>query len=993
MAAHEVEQIFWEAAQIPDGDQRAAYLDRACAGDAGLRERVEQLLQARVEAESFLEAPAPLPGTTIESTGDECPGTVLGPYKLLEQIGEGGFGRVFMAEQQQPLRRKVAVKVLKPGMDSKQVIARFEVERQALALMDHPHIARVLDAGTTVRGRPYFVMELVRGVPITAYCDQNHLTPRERLALFLPVCQAVQHAHQKGVIHRDLKPSNVLVTLHDGIPVVKVIDFGIAKALGQQLTDKTLFTGFAQMIGTPLYMSPEQAEMSGLDIDTRSDLYSLGVLLYELLTGTTPVDKNRLQQAAFDEIRRIIREEEPERPSTRISTLGQAASTASANRGSDPRRLSQLFRGELDWIVMKALEKDRNRRYETAASFAADVQRYLHDEPVQACPPSTSYKLRKFARKHRLFLATAAAFALLLLAGIVVSSWQAWRALGAEKQAQTERANADTARTLAESRFALAQRAVDRYLNEVTADPALKNADLHQLRKKLLETAVPFYRELADERPDDPEQQAVRGRAYLRLARLRAEMGEIKDALSECGQAVTLFTSLARDFPASVPYRRDLAGSLHHLARWLRESGQLPQAQQTERQALELREQLARDSAEDANAQLDVCLSHEELGHELHDLGKTEEGLTEILWAVGLVDKLSTDVPTVPEIQWHRSKLHMSLGVLLADDDQLSEGRKHFDTALSTLEKLPSDYPSAVEHSASLFVQLNNLGSLLEDVGEKTKNQQALQESRGYCLRAIAVADDLLGRFPAVPTYRDYVAIAHFNLGNTLRELGDKGAARAAFEQAVTHWERVSAQVPSMPQYGIWLGRVYNNLGNLFADNRDWKTAHHWLSKSLRTKEQLAERYPAIAAYRDDVALTCSNLCSVLDDSGRLEAVEPELRTYLALARQRTLDKQAWVPFQIESFLGASLLGQKKYAASEPLLLSGYQGMKQHEALMPADLRDQLTRAAERLVQLYEAWGKPDKVAEWRQVLQAQRDSGKQAPKSKNNALSPGSAR
>jgi WD40 repeat protein/serine/threonine protein kinase len=396
-----------------------------------LREQVEALLRAHDRPDHFLDRPAAKPAPLDEATGNYFPfservGTlVAGRYKLLEQIGEGGFGIVFMAEQQQPVRRKVALKVLKPGMDTRQVVARFEAERQALAMMDHTNIARVLDAGATDSGRPYFVMELVRGIPITQFCDDNQLALRERLELFVTVCQAVQHAHQKGIIHRDLKPSNVLVTLHDDKPVVKVIDFGIAKAAGQQLTEKTLFTNFGQMIGTPLYMSPEQAQLSGLDIDTRSDIYSLGVLLYELLTGTTPFDKERLQTAANEEILRIIREEEPAKPSTRISTLGQKATGVSANRQSDPRRLAQLCRGELDWIVMKALEKDRNRRYESASAFAADVQRYLQDETVQACPPSPWYRFRKFARRNKVALATASALALaglLTVAGLTTST-------------------------------------------------------------------------------------------------------------------------------------------------------------------------------------------------------------------------------------------------------------------------------------------------------------------------------------------------------------------------------------------------------------------------------------------------------------------------------------------------------------------------------------------------------------------------------------------
>jgi WD40 repeat protein/serine/threonine protein kinase len=395
-----VRDLFLAADELPAAD-RVMYLTEHCGHDAELRAAVERLLAAHEHPASVLNRPAPGIPTADYKPITERPGTVIGPYKLLEQIGEGGFGIVFMAEQQQPVRRKVALKVVKPGMDTRQVVARFEAERQALALMDHPNIAHVFDGGETASGRPYFVMELVRGIPITEFCDQEHFRVRERLELFVTVCQAVQHAHQKGIIHRDLKPSNILVTLHDDKAVVKVIDFGIAKATGQQLTEKTLFTNFAQLIGTPLYMSPEQARMSGLDIDTCSDIYALGVLLYELLTGTTPFDKERLQAAAYEEILRIIREEEPAKPSTRISTLGQAATGMSARRQSDPRRLTQLCRGELDWIVMKALEKDRNRRYESASTFAADVQRYLHDEPVQACPPSAGYRFRKFARRNK----------------------------------------------------------------------------------------------------------------------------------------------------------------------------------------------------------------------------------------------------------------------------------------------------------------------------------------------------------------------------------------------------------------------------------------------------------------------------------------------------------------------------------------------------------------------------------------------------------------
>jgi serine/threonine protein kinase len=434
-----VRDLFIDAMQRPNAADRSAFLAEACGNDTDLREQVEGLLREHEQMGDFLESPAAGLCATPDPVRTEGPGTVIGPYKLLEQIGEGGMGLVFMAEQQRPVRRRVALKVLKPGMDTRQVVARFEAERQALALMDHPNIAKIHDGGTTESGRPYFVMELVRGVPITDFCDERRLTTRERLELFVTVCQAVQHAHQKGIIHRDLKPSNVLVTLHDTRAVPKVIDFGIAKATSQPLTERTLFTHFAQMVGTPLYMSPEQAEMSGLDVDTRSDVYSLGVLLYELLTGTTPFEGDTLRRVGLDEMRRLIREEEPPTPSQRLHTLdAQACSTVSERRGVDVRRLGQALRGELDWIVMRALEKDRERRYESASAFAADVQRYLNDEAVAACPPSANYRLRKYVRRHRRALATAGLVAGALLTATAVSTWQAVRARDAERTAATE---------------------------------------------------------------------------------------------------------------------------------------------------------------------------------------------------------------------------------------------------------------------------------------------------------------------------------------------------------------------------------------------------------------------------------------------------------------------------------------------------------------------------------------------------------------------------
>jgi serine/threonine protein kinase/tetratricopeptide (TPR) repeat protein len=591
--------IFAAALDKPAGEERAAYLAQACGGDEKLRRRVEALLRAHAEPDAILDPPQAGVATVDPAPLAERPGTRIGPYKLLEQVGEGGFGLVFVAEQQEPVKRRVALKVIKPGMDSAQVIARFEAERQALALMDHPNIAKVFDASATESGRPYFVMELVRGIAITDYCDQNQLTPRERLELFVTVCHAIQHAHQKGIIHRDVKPTNVLVTSHDGKPVAKVIDFGVAKALHQHLTERTLYTNFAQLIGTPLYMSPEQAEMSGLDIDTRSDIYSLGVLLYELLTGTTPLEKKRFAKAAFDEIRRLICEEEPERPSQRLSTSDALPSLA-ACRKTEPARLPRLLRGELDWIVLKALEKDRTRRYETANGLARDVQRYLEDEPVEACPPSAGYRLRKLARKHRAALTTAAAVALLLLAGIAASTWQAVRAAraaAAEKQAKLT-AQAKEAETEAVLHF------VENQIF-VAARPEGQAGGLGRAvtLRRAIEAALPFVEKVFRDQP------LIEARLRMTLGTSFYYLGELKFAAEQYQTSRMLYSKhIGPDDPATLRSMAGLANCYVYLER-------PAEALQLREEILALRKaKLGLDHVETLQSMNDLAMSYPTFG-------------------------------------------------------------------------------------------------------------------------------------------------------------------------------------------------------------------------------------------------------------------------------------------------------------------------------------------------------------------------------------------
>jgi serine/threonine protein kinase/tetratricopeptide (TPR) repeat protein len=858
---HPAKALFLEALEQYAPEQWPAFLDRACAGQPELRARVEVLLEAHREAgpsphEAGEEGgPGPFMGA-VESPVGEGPGTVIGPYKLLEQIGEGGFGVVFMAEQQQPVRRKVALKILKPGMDTRQVVARFEAERQALALMDHPNIAKVLDGGQTAGGRPYVVMDLVKGVPITAYCDQAQLPPRERLELLWHVCQAVQHAHQKGIIHRDLKPSNVLVTMQDGLPLVKVIDFGIAKALGQQLTDKTLFTGFAQLIGTPLYMSPEQAALSNVDVDTRSDIYSLGVLLYELLTGTTPFAKERFQAAGYDEIRRIIREEEPPRPSTRVSTLGLAATTVSAQRRSDPRQLSHLIRGELDWIVMTCLAKERDRRYQTASSLAADLQRYLHDEPVLACPPSAVYRFRKFARRHRAALLTAGLVTVVLVGGSVVCLCLALWAFRAEALAQTRLLAEQEARRAASQRREQARAALDANTSLLLEDWLGRQPVLTEAHKRHLQSALKAYEEFAADTAQDEASRYGVARAHRSVGRIRLRLAPTAQVADVFRRAVACYAALAAEFPLKAEYRQELGGCHSDLGNLFAELHRFPEALAAHADALAIRKQLVAEQPTRAAYRRDLAGTYNNLGRALTEQGRLVEAEPHFREALTVQEQLRQEFPKAPEYREDLVRTQGNLGYLLVKRGRADEAEALYKSALTLARELAAELPADPGLRYRVARLAINLANRAKVRGEPQQCEATYQEAVGILRR-------LAAEFPAVPEYRADLTNGLVGLGGLLMDTQRYAESEAAYGEAEALAARLADDHQEVLGYRNVLGVVRNNLGILRTQMGRLAEAERAYALALAVREELAAKYPKNSSYQHALASTLVNLASL----------------------------------------------------------------------------------------------------------------------------------
>ncbi len=927
-------------------------------------------------------------GASVEGIG-----TVIDCYKLVEKLGEGGFGTVWAAEQIEPVRRRIALKVIKLGMDSKQVVARFEAEKQALALMDHPNIAKVLDAGTTDSGRPYFVMELVKGQPITQYCDERQLTPRQRLELLLPVCHAIQHAHQKGIIHRDIKPTNILVAEFDQQPVPKVIDFGVAKAISQPLTQQTMFTGYGQIIGTLEYMSPEQAQVNQLDIDTRSDIYSLGVLLYELLTGSTPFDKERIRSTAFDEMLRIIREEEPPKPSTKLSSSETLQSVA-ASRGMEPARLSRTIRSELDWIVMKALEKDRSRRYATVNGFASDVERYLANEPILACPPSTGYRLKKFARRNKGPVAAAAVVLLTLVGGIVGTTWQAVRAEQARRS--------ETVRAEGERR---AKEEAQTRLTQIEKGTEILASVFRDLDPIAAETAGVTSRDLLSQRLGEAAQQ-LEGEAVgdpLVVAQLQHLLGISLRELGHLEQAevVLLKACQTRQRLLGTDHLATVAAK-HDLARLYRDVEKYAPAEALYKEVLSVR--TARLGAEHP----DTLTSQHHLAilYDNQRKGALAEALFKEVLAVRTAT-LGTDHPDVLASQHRLALLYMRERRFALAETLCKEvlavrtatlGADNLDTLasknlLAVLYSLQEKYTLA----EALFMEVlagrtAKLGAGHPDVLTSRNHLALLYRSQGK----VDLAEALLREVVVGRTAK--LGADHLQTRHTQHELASLLADQGKFALAATLYKEMLAVRTAKlgPDHPETLESQYN-LAITYGHLKKFERAIPLLEEALQRSK--ANEYPGTLVMQADLGAIYCGAGRFADGIPLLEEVhwkgrkDPELAwvgdalltAYVragktteaaALVTERVRDARHEFPVDSPELAaelacnGKMLLDAKAFAEAEPLLLEGYAGLSQTEVQLPPEVKKaRLRDAAEWLVQLYDAWGKPDEAAMWRNEL------------------------
>jgi eukaryotic-like serine/threonine-protein kinase len=785
-----VKVIFLEALECERSGERAVMLKFRCDGNSELRKRVEALLQAHDHPEVL---PGAASGVGGVASAPYVSGTVIaGRYTLVEQIGEGGMGTVWAAQQTDPVRRRVALKLIKPGMDSRRVLARFEIERQALALMDHVGIAKVFDGGLTEQGRPFFAMEYVEGVPITEYCRQQRVPLAARLRLFVQVCQAIQHAHQKGIIHRDLKPSNVLVRQEDGNSLAKVIDFGLAKAMREPLTEHSLDTAHAFTVGTPRYMSPEQAEDRNPDVDTRSDVYALGVILYEMLTGDTPLLAEQFKLASWQEILRMVKEQEPERPSARLAASEDLPRIAT-DLGMEPARLLRAVHGELDWIVMKALEKSPARRFASSNDLARDVERYLNDQPVEARPPSAAYRFAKFARRNRAILTTAVLVAATVVMGLIASISQAIRATRAEHLASSARAAeanqreiADGRRQDAEERRAQTEGSVRQALNStdeffvaISRSDLWHDSAMQPMRAEFLAAALKYYREFADHFADDDALRDPLAWAHVRVGNLINETGSKEQAIAELRKGAELYAQLARDQPDIPAHRINLARAYFALGRVERRAFRLADSETSFKRSLETSRRLADEHPDDAERWADVARALAALGNVQHAAERLAESEASFGQALVILQRISQQHPETIQYRVDLADAQYRLGPVYRMQGRLDGATSALHSALEIYEPLARANHGTRQHWQGVAGTHYRLGEVERAAGH-------LDPAASSYRRGLDIYESLVGQYPANPLFHRGVGDGHYNLGLL------HSAARRS-EQARESWERAEA--------------------------------------------------------------------------------------------------------------------------------------------------------------------------------------------------------